>query len=222
MKMNVSMKHIMAKAKSKTKVKTRYITAESDDDDAEEEDIEKSESLISRDKNHIYFYSDVDKSSVYKLHTLIKEAEEYCVITSLKLSIDDIPIHLHLNSNGGCIFSAFSIIDVIKGCRVPVYSIIEGSAASAATLISVTCARRFMRQNAYMLIHQLSSSCWGKMNEIEDEYSNLTELMAHIKRIYLEHSSISSKELDKLLKRDLWLNVNTATKHGLIDEVWTK
>ena len=31
----------------------------------------------------------------------------------------------------------FNIIDVIKKCEVPVYSIIEGCAASAGTLMSV-------------------------------------------------------------------------------------
>jgi ATP-dependent protease ClpP protease subunit len=35
-----------------------------------------------------------------------------------------------------------------------------------------------------MLIHQLSSGVWGKMNEITDEYNNLTNLMKRIKSIY--------------------------------------
>ena len=205
--------------KKNKKSKPAVEPEESDDDDDE---TTKSESMISRDKNHVYFHSGVDQKSSYKLNSLIKEAEEYCIVTALKLSIDDIPIYVHLNSCGGCIFSAFIVIDVIKGCRVPVHSIIEGSAASAATLISVSCAKRYIRANAYALIHQLSSVCWGKMSEIEDEYTHLTELMTHIKKIYTDNSSLSGKELDKLLKRDLWLNSETSIKHGLVDEVWTK
>ncbi len=208
--------------KKKSKTKTIIKLDESDDDDDETSSALKPESLISRDKNHVYFHSGVDRQSSYKLYTLIKEAEEYCIVTALKLSIEDIPIYVHINSGGGCIFSAFTVIDVIKGCRVPVHSIIEGSAASAATLISVSCTKRYIRANAYALIHQLSSVCWGKMSEIEDEYTHLTELMTHIKKIYLDNSSLSSKELDKLLKRDLWLNSDTAIKHGLVDEIWTK
>lgn len=210
------------KEKEKETKKEKAKAKENDDDDEEDHIPLKSESLVSRDKNHIYFHSAVDKQSSYKLYTLIKEAEEYSIVTSLKLSIDDIPIYIHINSNGGCIFSAFTVIDVIKGCRVPVHSIIEGSAASAATLISVSCEKRYMRENAYMLIHQLSSLCWGKMSEIEDEFSHLTDLMAHIKKTYLDHSSISSKDLEKLLKRDIWMNSKIALKYGFIDELWTK
>ena len=35
-----------------------------------------------------------------------------------------------------------------------------------------------------MLIHQLSSGSWGKMNELEEEMENLKELMNSIKTIY--------------------------------------
>ena len=73
-----------------------------------------------------------------------------------------------------------------------------------------------------MLIHQLSSGCWGKMSEIEDEYKNLTELMEKIKELYKEHANIPKKELTELLKHDLWLNSEKCIKYGLVDEIWNK
>jgi ATP-dependent protease ClpP protease subunit len=48
----------------------------------------------------------------------------------------------------------------------------------------------------------------------------LTELTEHIKRIYRDHAKIPKKELNRLLKHDLWLNVDTALKHGFIDELY--
>jgi ATP-dependent protease ClpP protease subunit len=71
-----------------------------------------------------------------------------------------------------------------------------------------------------MLIHQLSSSCWGKMSEIEDEFKNLTELMDKITKIYKEKTSIPKKELAELLKHDLWLDSDKSIKYGLVDEIW--
>ena len=190
------------------------------DDEPEEEEDEKT--LMSREKNHIYFYSDITRDSVYELMTFIREAEKYCVVTAFELSLDEIPIYLHINSYGGCIHSAFAVIDVISGCRVPVHSIVEGATASAGTLISISCKKRYIRANAYMLIHQLSSSCWGKMNEIDDEYKNLTELMERVKKMYEDYATISKKKLDKLLKHDLWLNSSVAISNGLADDLWTK
>lgn len=177
---------------------------------------------IERDNNHIYFYSEVDRESIFELIMLIREAEEENMLTSFKLHIDNVPIFLHINSNGGSIFEAFNAIDVIKACRVPVYTIIEGATASAGTLISVVGEKRYICPSAYMLIHQLSSSCWGKMSEIEDEFKNLQELMDKIKEIYREYTTIPKKELNELLKHDLWLNSEKSLKYGLVDEIWTK
>jgi len=177
---------------------------------------------IERDFNHIYFYCEIDRESIYDLSVLIKESEEENILTSLKLNIPDIPIYLHINSLGGSVFAAFNAIDIITACKVPIYSIIEGSTASAGTLISVICEKKFIRPNAFMLIHELSSECWGKMSAIEDEFKNLQELMVKIKEIYKDNSSIPKKELNDLLKHDLWLNSEKCLKYGLVDELWTK
>lgn len=177
---------------------------------------------IERDNNHIYFYSEVDRNSIYELIVLIKEAEEENYITSFKLMIDPIPIYLHISSFGGSVYSALNAIDFIKSCRVPVYTIIEGATASAGTLISVVGEKRYIRQNAYMLIHQLSSGFWGKMNEMEDEFKNLQELTQKIKDIYKEYTSMSKKEINELLIHDLWLNSEKSIKNGLVDEIWNK
>tara|TARA_B110000483_G_scaffold218260_1_gene271430 strand:- start:1615 stop:2325 length:711 start_codon:yes stop_codon:yes gene_type:complete len=174
---------------------------------------------IEREANHIYFYSEVNRDSIYDLTVLINEIEEENRALAFKMKIDEIPIYLHINSYGGCVFSAFNIIDVIESCSVPIYSIIEGCAASAGTLISVVCHKKFIRKNSYMLIHQLSSGCWGKMCEIEDEMENLTDFMDKIKKIYVDNTKIPRKELSELLKHDLWLNSEKCLKYSLADEI---
>jgi ATP-dependent Clp protease protease subunit len=185
-----------------------------------DEEEEEEEHKIYRENNHIYFYTEIDRKSISNLNFFIREAEEYCIITSLRLRIDELPIYLHIYSNGGYIHAAFAAIDVINSCKVPVYSIIEGATASAGTLISVVCKKRFIRPTAYMLIHQLSSECWGKMSEITDEYKNLTNVMNKITKIYKKYSKLSPKKLEKLLKHDLWLDAKKSIKYGLVDELY--
>jgi len=190
-----------------------------DDDDADADD-DTSGKNIKRKNNHIYFYSEVTRETIFELIMYIKEAEEENLITSLKLHLDTIPIFLHINSKGGSVFDAFNAIDVIQSCRMPVHTIVEGATASAGTLISVVGEKRYMTKNAFMLIHQLSSVCWGKMSEIEDEFENLQELTEKIKEIYSENTKIPKKELSKLLQHDLWLNSTKSLKYGLVDELW--
>ena len=170
--------------------------------------------------NHIYFYAEVDRDSTYQLIECLKEAEEFCVNICNSTNIENMPIYLHINSYGGCLFSALNVIDYILSSKYPVYTIVEGSVASAGTLMSVVGVKRFIRPNAHMLIHQLSSECWGKMNEIEDEFINLKELMGKIKKIYKKHTTIPKKDLKGILKRDLWLNSNKCLEFGLVDELW--
>lgn len=189
-------------------------------EEEEEEEENGKNKKIEREYNHIFFYSEVDRNSIFELIKLIRDAEQENIISAIQLSIENIPIYLHINSNGGMIFEAFNAIDVIQACRVPIYTIIEGATASAGTLMSVVGVKRYIRPSAFMLIHQLRSTCWGKMSEIEDEFKNLKELMDKIKDIYKKYSKIPKKELTNLLKHDLWLNADKSLKYGLVDEIW--
>lgn len=192
---------------------------EEEKEDAEEEEKNRK---IKRVNNHIYFYSEVDRNSIFDLIMLIKETEEENRITAVKLNIEVVPIYLHINSNGGYVYEALNAIDAINACKMPVYTIVEGATASAGTLISVVGKKRYICPNAYMLIHQLSSSYWGgKMSEIEDEYKNLQELMDKIKEIYKKYTKIPKKELTEILKHDLYLNSEKSIHYGLADELWT-
>jgi ATP-dependent Clp endopeptidase proteolytic subunit ClpP len=185
------------------------------------ENLLKTSTPIRVEKNHIYFYSEVDRDTIRELIEGLREAEDYCLQTKRQMNLKKVPIYLHINSYGGCIFSALNAIDYIEACTVPVYTIIEGSTASAGTLISVCGKKRFIRPNAHMLIHQLSSECWGKMSELEDEFSNLKAIMSKLKTIYKDHTAIPKNELKRLLKHDLWLNSDQCLEYGLVDDLWS-
>lgn len=188
--------------------------------DADEDNNVNEADDIYREDNHIYFHTDIDRNSISRLSILLREAEEYCILMGLRLRMDTITIYLHIYSNGGCIYSAFSAMDLIQSLKVPVYSVIEGATASAGTLISMICEKRLIRPLGHMLIHQLSSACWGKMSEMTDEYNNLKGLMKTIRDLYLQHTKLSSKKLNELLHQDIWLDAKQSISFGLADEIY--
>lgn len=171
-------------------------------------------------KNHIYFYCGVTKKSCLKLNNELRKLEYSILNDGNNVIKKDKFIYLHISSFGGSVFAALASIDTINCLRVPIVSIIEGSAASAATLISVVCDYRIIYPNSFMLIHQLSSSTWGKMNELEDEMKNLKKLMDKIKFIYKTKTNIDSNELDDILKHDIWWDSKKCLKVGLVDEIY--
>lgn len=176
--------------------------------------MEKDEELISTIDNNIYFYSPITKTSCFKL-------EKELLLLNQENLLEGInnPINLHIQSNGGSLFNSIYIIDLIKNLETPVYTYVDGFAASAATLISVVGKKRFMTTNSLMLIHQLSGGMNGKFSEMEDESENINSLMDFITRTYLENTKINKVELEQILKHDIWLNSTYCLQNGLVDKI---
>ena len=166
--------------------------------------------IIESYNNNIFFYSDIDKVTSFELEKKLIFLDNH---------ISEGPINLHIQSNGGSVFHTLYLIDLIKNLNHPVYTYVDGFAASAATLLSLAGEKRFMTKYSLMLIHQLSSGFMGKYAEIKDENDNLDNMMNFIETYYLNNTKINKDVLDNLLKRDLWLNSSTCLKYGLIDEI---
>jgi len=175
---------------------------------------------ISRDKNHIFFYDDVSTESCLSLNREIQAVVRELRSYSLDYSCESPKIYIHINSYGGELLACFSTLDYIKNCPVPVVSIIEGCAASAATLISVVASERYMTSSSWMLIHQLSGGYWGKYEEMEEDLDNSRKFMEKIYEIYEEHTKLTRSELKKILKRDEWWDYKTCLKYGLVDGIY--
>ena len=174
---------------------------------------------VRSENNNIYFYGAVSESSTLQLKTKLEELDLHLQTIAIHYKIEAPPIHLHIQSYGGSLMHTVYIMDVIKLLRTPVYTYIDGFAASAATLMSVCGKRRFMTENSVMLVHQLSGGASGKFEEIKNEYSNMVEFMEIIKKTYLNYGNISSQHLDDLLKQDLWLNSKKSLEYGFVDEI---
>ena len=178
-----------------------------------------TETAVRSANNNIYFYGAVSESSTLQLKIKLEELNTHLQTISIHYNIEPPPIHLHIQSYGGSLLHTFYIMDAIKTLKTPVYTYIDGFAASAATLMSVCGKRRFMTESSVMLVHQLSSGASGKFEEIKNEYSNLVEFMEIIKKTYLNYGNISIQHLDALLKQDLWLNSAKSLEYGFVDEI---
>ena len=169
--------------------------------------------------NNIYFQDEISLESISSLNKEIRQLGMELTDMANKYGIDVPPIKLHITSYGGSVIAAFSAIDCIETSRVPVHTIIDGYAASAATLISVCGAKRYIKKHASMLIHQVRSGMWGKMSEIQDDFANLQKTHDQIKKIYVEKTKLNRKNLSKILKHDLDWNADQCLLNGLVDEI---
>lgn len=187
--------------------------------------IEGGSSLtVERVDNHIYFYSEVDMDRGLALIKHIRAADEDLRVErdsrSLPADFPHIPIYLHINSDGGELFTGLAIADQLETIKSPIYSIIEGYAASAATFLSVVCTKRFITRKSLFMIHQMSSAHWGTHEAFEDNIKLQNMAMENMIDLYEKHSKLKRDKIEEMLKRDSWMNAKTAIKNGFVDEIF--
>ena len=175
--------------------------------------------VITVDKNNIYFYGQVTAESCRILAEKLNLLNQNAVVYKNTLKENPPPINLHIQSPGGSLMNTFYIVDLISNLDTPVNTYVDGYAASAASLISVVGKKRYMTQNSLMLIHQLSSGNEGKFEELDDEMKNLSLFMNIVKKIYLTKTNIKPIILEDILKHDIWLSSDQCKDLGLVDEI---
>ena len=196
------------------------------DNQEEDEDDQWSE-LVTCEDNHIYFYDNINTKNVLTLIKYIKNLN--LKLLSLKIELElkydttvDLCIYLHINSCGGYITDALTAADHIVNSKIPIISIIDGYAASAATFLSIVCNNRQITKSSCMLIHQLSSEISGTFEQLNDDHINNLLLQNKIRQLYIKYSNgkLTNKKLDTILKRDIMWDAEKCLEMGLVDEIF--
>ena len=213
--------------------KTKKNSDDSDDDEQEQPDSpvvlpnlfkHDEDPLVYIKNNHLYFHTEVSEESVDKIKKLMRQY--WTKITHISkihecIEFKPKPLYLHIFSPGGCVYSGFNLYDYIIEYKkqIPVYTIVEGMAASAATFISIAGTKRYISPNSYMLIHQLSTFIGGNFEQIQDGYDNSKKSMEKIMNIYKTHTNINKKKIPNILKHDLNWDAEQCLSYGLVDEI---
>ncbi len=179
----------------------------------------KDSQKVKSNNNQIWLYDQISDQSLYILKTSLGNINQLYDLMKIQysgmLTFEPI-IHLHIASNGGCCFSGLHMYDIIKNNKYPVYTYVDGFIASAATFPFLGGTKRFMSDNAFIMIHQLSAWFVGTFQNLKDQYQSSTKIMNKFKQIYIKELNITNEQLEQLLKRDLWLNKDQAEGLGFI------
>lgn len=90
-----------------------------------------------------------------------------------------------IDSYGGQVYSLMSMISDIKNSRIPVATIVQGKAMSCGAILFSFGdeGMRYMDPDATVMIHDVSSMGWGKVEEIKasaDETDRLNKKIYHM------------------------------------------
>jgi len=128
-------------------------------------------------------------------------------------------IQLIINSPGGIVTSGFAIYDIIKSLKSPVSTVCTGLAASMGSiLLSVGVkGRRFIHQNARVMIHQPSGGAQGTASDIEIQARETLKTKELGAKILAENCGQSYDRIMKDFNRDHWLNADESVAYGIVD-----
>lgn len=129
-------------------------------------------------------------------------------------------IRIRIMSNGGLLESGFAMADIIQTCPLPVTTIVQGNADSAASIIFVSATdRALIMSNATILIHQLRSGTIGTFTAMQDDVSNCHKSMEMMRNFYEKQCpNLSKKTLKELFRSETMLTSTEAITEGIADD----
>jgi len=175
--------------------------------------------------NHIYFYADVNSDRSLAPIQEVKYLDSSLRNEHTSRGLDNLhpltPIWLHISSNGGDLFTGFSIADQLRMIKSPIYTIVEGVCASAATLIAMVGTERYILPSSFMMVHQLSGSFWGTHDQFQDEQFLQEMLMTGLVAFYEEQTRLDESQLRQMLSRNTWMNAEKCVATGFANKILT-
>lgn len=126
-------------------------------------------------------------------------------------------IILRINSPGGEVFEAMSILNMLRAHKASVLGVVDGLAASAGSVIAVGCDETVMSPGTQMMIHSPSTIAWGNAAEMRKTAEILDSVEESIISIYRDKAGQSA--WGELLAAETWYTAQQAVETGLADRV---
>lgn len=132
------------------------------------------------------------------------------------------PIKLFINSAGGDITSAMSVISAILASKTDVWTIAMGKAYSAGFLILISGHFRYAQLFSDAMYHQRASGIVAKFMDLYEYSDYLDYLDQKVQRFVLEHTMISEEDLEEchVRKKDWYMDVQELLENGCIDGIY--
>ncbi|NPV30651.1 MAG: Clp protease ClpP [Firmicutes bacterium] len=130
-------------------------------------------------------------------------------------------ITVRINSAGGDVFAAQAIYTQLKTNAAKVTVIVDGLAASAASIVAMAGDIVKMPANAMMMIHNPTIGLLGyyTAEEMEKFAEQLEAVKESIINAYMSKTGLDRKTLSKMMDKETWMTGEEAVEKGFADEV---
>ena len=153
-----------------------------------------------------------------------RDINEFCD----SLPADDETIDVHIHCNGGDVLEGWAIYDRLRATGKTITTVVDGTAASMATVIMMAAPkeRRKAYANAQILVHNpwLDPAWIGSMgmataDDLEKAAQQLKEQQDRILDLYVERCGCDREEMAALMAEDKFISVERAMELGMVGEI---
>lgn len=148
---------------------------------------------------------------------------DICCPSDVQNAVDNLPegeeLTLLINSPGGDMTVGTEIYSILRRCNRETTALVQGFAASAATLLLQGATRRNAEPGALICIHNPSLYAEGDYRDLGAAAESAGNAREAILDIYTQRATISREELGALMNRDIWISAKQAAESGLLDHV---
>ena len=126
---------------------------------------------------------------------------------------------VRINSPGGNIYDGVAILNSLRGHPGKVTVVIDGLAASAASVIAMGGDEIVMNRNSELMIHNGSAVAMGGAEDMRRMADRLEAVNANLATIYAERAGGTPEDWRAVMAAETWYSAEEAVAAGLADRV---
>jgi ATP-dependent Clp protease protease subunit len=166
--------------------------------------------MLSKGKARVEIYDVIGPSWLGMIDTKL-------VAKQLKEAGELNEIEVRINSPGGSAYDGLAIHNLLKDHPAKVTVVVDGVAASAASLIAMAGDTVRIPKNALMMLHEPSTFAFGNMSEMRKTIEQLEAVNSASIETYAAKTKQPSERVAAWLKEETWFTGQEAVEAGLAD-----
>lgn len=134
-------------------------------------------------------------------------------------AVGERPLIVRINSPGGDVWDGMTIFNQLLGHGATVTTIVEGMAASAASLIMMAGDAIKAAEISQIMVHDAWTWTVGNEQELRELADVLAKIDGQLAAVYAAKSGRPADEFRELMNKDTYLTATEAFGLGIVDEV---
>lgn len=179
------------------------------------------------DPSLVNFYSDLDHRTYWlndEINNYTFDLVQYIVRWNREdkdIPVDQRkPIRIIIDCPGGHLSVSETVSNIIKMSKTPVYGIALGYVASGASVIYLSCHKKFALPNSVFVLHKGScSGVSGTYDEIVAFARDYEKQMETLINFYIDNTKYTEEEIEENIQTDWYIRTKEALQKGIVDEL---